>query len=253
MANPLAYRIGSFQKPHLPFKRVAQLGIPQVELVWNDQTSVDEVGDLLVPLGMQVASLHVPSPLDDDGLPDKMAGWAECAMELGAHHLFVSIHAGEMARDEAYGRIRKLGDAVAKAEVYLAMETHPDLCQNAANMLETMAAVAHPWVGVNYDTANVYYYNEGVDTVAELTKAVAQVRGVHLKDTHGGFHDGSFPVFGEGVVDFAGVERVLREGGYKGPLVMELEGGAFDAAKPDDLAAKVERCVHHLRATKLAR
>jgi len=127
------------------------------------------------------------------------------------------------------------------------METHPDLCQNAANMLETMEAVDHPWVGVNYDTANVYYYNEGIDTVAELTKAAGHVRGVHLKDTHGGFHDGNFPVFGEGVVDFAAIDRVLRDSPYKGPLVMELEGGIFDAGQPEELAAKVGACVAHLR------
>ena len=251
MAYPLAYRIGSFQKPSLPFERVARLGIPQVEMVWNDESVVDEVGDALVPLGMQVASLHVPSDLTDDGLPDKVGRQAEQAMELGAHHLFVSIHAGDMDRDEAYGRIRKLGDAVAPHEIYLAMETHPDLCQNAANMLETMGAVDHPWVGVNYDTANVYYYNEGIDTVAELTQAGEYVRGVHLKETHGGFHDGNFPVFGEGIVDFAAIDRVLNDSSYKGPLVMELEGGVFDAGQPDDLAAKVEACVAHLRQVRV--
>jgi len=252
MANPLAYRIGSFQQPHLPFQRVADLGIAQLEMVWNDESVVDQVGDALVPLAMQVASLHVPSDLEDDGLADKVGRQAEQAMELGAHHLFVSIHAGDMDRGEAYDRIRKLGDAVAGSEVYLAMETHPDLCQNAANMLETMAAVDHPWVGVNYDTANVYYYNEDIDTIAELTKAGDHVRGVHLKDTHGGFHDGNFPVFGEGIVDFAAVQRVLDDSSYKGPLVMELEGGVFDASQPDDLATKVEACVAHLRKVGVA-
>jgi len=251
MPNPLAYRIGSFQKPHLPFKQVAEMGIEKVELVWNDETSVDEVGDVLAPLGLSVGSLHVPCPLADDGLPALMNRWGEQAMELGASYLFVSVQAGDMPRDEAYGRLHKVGDALSQHEVALAMETHPDLCQNAANMLETMQGIDHPWVGVNYDTANVYYYNEGVDTIEELKQAVSHVRGVHIKDTFGGFHDGNFPVLGEGIVDFAAVKRVLQDGGYKGPLAMELEGGVFDSSKPDDLADKVKRCVSHLREMRV--
>ena len=251
MPNPLAYRIGSFQKPHLPFDQVAQMGIEKVELVWNDETNVDEVGDILVPLGLGVASLSVGCPLADDGLPELMDRWGEQAMELGATYLFVSVKAGDMPKEEAYERLRKAGDAVGKHEVSLAMETHPDLCQNAANMLETMQGVDHPWIGINYDTANVYYYNEGVDTIQELKQAVSHVRGVHIKDTFGGFHDMNFPILGEGIVDFAAIEGVLRDGGYKGPLVMELEGGTCDPSKPDDLADKVRRCVAHLREAKV--
>ena len=88
-------------------------------------------------------------------------------------------------------------------------------------------------------------------TAEELKQAVSHVRGVHIKDTFGGFHDGNFPVLGEGIVDFAAVKRVLQDGGYKGPLVMELEGGVFDSSKPDDLADKVKRCVSHLREMRV--
>ena len=247
MARLLSYRTGSLQKPHLPFTRIAELGIQGLELVWNDETRVDAVKAAVEAAGLRVTSIHAPSPLDDDGLPELLGRHAEYAAELGASYLFVSVHAGEMPRQEAYDRLRRAGDAVGRHEVYLAMETHPDLCQNANNMLETMAGVGHPWIGVNYDTANVYYYNEKVDTVEEVKKAVGQVRGVHLKDTMGGFHDGNFPVFGEGIVDFAAVAAVLDGAGYTGPYCMELEGGAFDAGKPDELADKVARCVAHLR------
>ena len=156
-----------------------------------------------------------------------------------------------MSKQEAYDRLHRLGDAVGEHRVYLAMETHPDLCQNAANMLETMAGVGHPWVGINYDTANIYYYNENVDTVEEVRKAAEYVRSVHLKDTFGGFRDGNFPVFGEGIVDFAGVAEVLGRVGFMGPYTMELEGKQFDAGKPEELAEKVAACVAHLKQVGL--
>ena len=223
------------------------MGIQGLELVWTEETTVDQVAAALAPHGLRLTSLHAQCPLEDDALPAVLGQRAAQAADLGATYLFVSAHAGEMSKQEAYERLRRLGDAVAPHQVYLAMETHPDLCQNAANMLETMAGVDHPWVGINYDTANVLYYNEGVDTVGELERVTDHVRGVHFKDTCGKFKDGNFPVFGEGVVDFAAVDQVLTSGGYTGPCAMELEGPTFNAQDRADLAAKVARCVDHLR------
>ena len=247
MSHLIAYRIGSLQNPHLPFAQVAEMGIQGLELVWTEETTVDQVAAALSPPGLRVTSLHAQCPLEDDALPAVLGQRAAQAADLGATYLFVSAHAGEMPKQEAYDRLRRLGDAVGTHQVYLAMETHPDLCQNAANMLETMAGVDHPWVGINYDTANVLYYTEGVDTVGELEQVTDYVRGVHFKDTFGKFKDGNFPVFGEGIVDFAAVDQVLTSGGYTGPCAMELEGPTFNAQDTADLAAKVARCVDHLR------
>jgi len=247
MGHLLSYRVGSLQKPHLPFARIAELGIQGLEMVWNEETTVDAVKVALDPVGLRVASIHAPAPMDNADLPALLGRHAKYAAELGAAYLFVSVQAGEMAKENAYALLRKVGDAVGEHEVYLAMETHPDLCQNADNMLETMAGIDHPWVGVNYDMANIYFYNKGVDTVEEAKKAAKHVRGVHLKDTMGGFEDWNFPVFGEGVVDFAAVAQVFDDIGYQGAYAMELEGGIFDSNQPDDLADKVSRCIAHLR------
>lgn len=254
MANLLAYRVGTVHHPHLPLAQLGGMGIQGLEVVWDEQTTVAAVKAAVEPAGLKVTSIHAPSPLDDDRLPEILGKHAEYAAALGAVYLFVSVHAGEkVTKQQAYDRLRRAGDAVGRHQIHLACETHPDLCQNGANMIETMTGIGHPWVGVNYDTANVYYYNEKVNTVEEAKKAARFVRGVHLKDTMGGFHDGNFPVFGEGIVDFAGVKQALDGAGYAGPYTMELEGGAFDGIKPDELAAKVGRCIAHLRQTGLAK
>ncbi len=247
MAHLLSYRCGSLQNPHLPLARIAEIGIQGLELVWNDETTVDGVKAAIDPHDLQVTSLHAPCPLDDDDLPALLGRHAECAAALGAAYLFVSTSSGDMPRQEAYARLRRAGDAVGAHQVYLAMETHLDLCHNAAAMLETMEGVNHPWVGVNFDTANLYYYNEAIDAVDQARKAGAHVRGMHLKDTFGGFREGNFPVLGEGIVNFAAVDQVLTAAGYQGAYCMELEGGTFDASKPDELADKVRRCAEHLR------
>lgn len=248
MKNLLAYRIGSIQKPSLPLEQVAEMGMEGVEVVWNAETTAANVEAALKSSGLQMTSLCSACPLGDDDLPKRLEELAAQGEQLGAISMFVSAHAGDqMSKQEAYDRLRRLGDAVGKHRIYLSMETHPDLCQNATNMLETMAGVNHPWVGVNYDTANIYFYNENVDTVVELKKAAKSVRSVHLKDTYGGFRDGNFPVFGKGIVDFAAVAGVLSGVGFTGPYTMELEGREFDARKPKELAKKVAACVTHLR------
>ena len=252
MSNLLSYRAGTLEDPSLPWARIAETGVQGIEMVWSDGLTAPAASTALEPHGLRATSLSVPCPLEDDGLPERMAGQAAVAADLGADYLFASAGGGGMSLAEAGERLRRLGDAVGPHEVFLALETHPELCTNADRMEATMAAADHPWVGVNYDTANVYYYNHGIDTVDQLRRCVSHVRGVHLKETSGGYHDHDFPVFGEGVVDFARVYQVLGEAGYGSACCMELEGPVFDRRNPDDLAAKVSRCVDHLKSVGVA-
>jgi inosose dehydratase len=248
MSNTLSYRAGTLDSPSLPWARIADTGVQGIELNWSDGLTAAAVEAALEPHGLRVTSLSVPCPLEDEDLPARMGEQAAVAADLDAAYMFTSAKAEGMSLDEAGAHLRMLGDAVGAYEVFLALETHPELCTNAERMTQTMAATDHHWVGVNYDTANVYYYNEGIDTVDQLHHCVSYVRGVHLKDTGGGFHDFDFPVFGEGIVDFAAVYEVLGHAGYTGACCMELEGPAFQRDQPDDLADKVGRCVEHLRS-----
>jgi inosose dehydratase len=246
MANTLSYRAGSLSSPSLPWGQIARSGIEGIELNWSEGLTAESVETVLEPHGLWVTSLSVGCPLEDDDLPARIGEQAALAADLGAGYLFTSARGDNMPLDAIAARLRRVGDAAGAHQVYVALETHPELCTNAAKMAATMAAVGHPWVGINYDTANVYYYNEGIDTVDQLRRCVAHVRGVHLKDTNGGFHDHDFPVFGEGIVDFAAVHEVLKGAGYDGALCMELEGPTFKRDDPG-LADKVARCAAHLR------
>lgn len=252
MSNTLSYRAGALDSPSLPWARIAETGVQGIELNWSDGLTASAVEAALEPHGLRVTSLSVPCPLSDDELPARMGDYAAVAADLGAGYMFTSAKGEGMTTEEAGARLRMLGDAVGGYEVYLALETHPELCTNAERMGETMAATDHTWVGVNFDTANLHYYNHDIDTVDQLHHSISHVRGVHLKDTSGGYHDHDFPVFGEGIIDFAKVYGVLAHAGYTDACCMELEGPIFSRDEPDDLADKVTRCVQHLQSVGVA-
>ena len=251
MANILSYRIGSPWKPQLALDRVAAIGIPCVEVNLAPDEDAEEAKKLLADNGLRAATITAPCPLADDSLLDVFETYCAKAATLGCTGIFTSVKAGDMPLEQAYEHLRKIGDIGQKHGVKIGMETHPDLCENGDKAAASMQAVGHPWVGINYDTANVYYYNEGIDTVEEVTKEAQYVVSVHLKDTMGGFKDGRFPDFGQGVVDFAGVFAVLNGIGFTGPFTMELEGQMQKSDTQDEQEAHVRACVEHLRGLGL--
>jgi len=247
LANPLSHRIGYVEKPQLPLDRVAALGIRYVEIVLKlDQPAADILA-ALEPHGLEVMTAHSPVALAQDDLLEAFTAYNDLAAAVGARGHFVSFHAGEMPREEAYHRIRAVGDIAESKGLFVAMETHQDLTENGDKALEVFSALRHPAVGWNLDTANIYYYNENVDVVEEAKKAAPFIRSVHAKDTNGGFKDPSFPNVGEGIVDFAAVSAVLRTVNFMGPYTLELEGVAGAADSVEQMEANVAACAHHLR------
>ena len=116
--------------------------------------------------------------------------------------IFVSVHAGDTDRNAVYNRLRAIGENAEPAGIKVCLETHPDMAHNGEIALETMEAVNHPNICVNFDTGNVYYYNHNVTAVSEVQKVLPHVGAVHLKDTNGGYRTWHFPTLGEGVGRF---------------------------------------------------
>lgn len=146
-----------------------------------------------------------------------------CA-ELGAKICFFSAKGGDVELPVLYDRLHAIGDIAGGLGVTVSLETHPNLVTNGDVALQTMAGVNHPNIRVNFDTANVYYFNHGVTTVGELSKIVDYVASVHLKESTGEYKLFDFPALGKGLVDFPAVFKMLAERGFAGPYTMELEG-----------------------------
>jgi len=126
--------------------------------------------------------------------------------------------------EEAYRIFPKVLEYCEQFDFELALELHPPLYDNA----EVFWKVARDFPGfplkANFDTANVYYYNENPDGPAELEKVMERLAHMHIKDSYCKFHDFSFPAIGEGTVPFDKYFAVCEKHAFKGPASLEVEG-----------------------------
>ena len=241
MKNPIACRIG-WDK----LKLVADAGMKNVEVDVVARAELASAQAKLAELGLTATTVTVRmDPRTDEGIDGLSEAFA-MVRALGASLVFTSAHAGTTPKEEVYARLRKVGAMAAEQGVVVGMETHPDLAQNGENARETMEAINHPNIRINFDTANVHYYNHDVDSVAELRKIVPYVSSVHLKETAGGYHSFEFPPLGQGIVNFPAAFKVLDDAGFAGPCTLELEG--LKDLDPDaGFARALKECLDYLK------
>lgn len=225
MANLIACRLASYGKfQDRGWSHLGQIGIRHVEIPAPLPDEIDAVKKRLSDHGLIASSLQGRCKIDRPDVADDMRTQLYACSELGTRLLFLSVKAGEVPHKDVWQRMREIGDLAAAEHVTIVMETHPDLVSNGDVGRATMRAIHHPNVRINFDTANVYYYNENITAVGELNKLIDYVAAVHLKDTNGGYKTWHFPALGAGIVDFPEIFRTLGARGFAGPYTMELEG-----------------------------
>jgi sugar phosphate isomerase/epimerase len=225
LTNPLAIRImnyGEYQDAawtHLP-----SLGMHHIFLAVPAADQAAAVEKRLTESGLKPLVLRGDTDLGRESSVDGLA--AQCAIceEMGVRYMFLSPKHTGVDKEVAYERLRRAGDAAKKHGVTIVLETHRDLGTNGDVHLETMKAINHPNVRVNFDTGNITFYNKGTDAVAELKKIIDYVATVELKDHNGQYETWNFPALGKGVVDFPAILKLLEEHGFQGPITMEVEG-----------------------------
>ncbi|MEP0841335.1 MAG: sugar phosphate isomerase/epimerase [Phycisphaerae bacterium] len=248
MKNLIACRVasyGDYQErawTHLP-----SLGVRFVEIPVPEPGELKALSAKLRDHGLAASSLQARCDVTAGDAVEVMRPQLEACRELGAKVCFLSAKAGSADRKEVYSRIQAIGEVADGLGVVVALETHPDLMTNGSQALETMKAINHPSVRVNFDTANVYFYNQGVTAVGELRKIVDFVAAVHLKETPGGYQEWNFPALGRGVVDFPQVFNLLNDRGFRGPFTLELEGTRGVTRTEAQQLQYVEESVAYLR------
>ena len=238
MKNILSSRTGSHDV-------LQKLGIKGVEIGPPAPENVAKVKAELNKYGLTCMSVSGGVDLvNEDGI-GKFDRLLNGAISMGAKIIFASAKASDdIPREVTYERLRRIGDKAAAHGITVALETHPILCHNGDEALKTVEGVNHDNIRINFDTANIYYYNENVDAVEELKKIVRYVASVHLKDTDGAPRSFAFPPLGDGIVDFPEIFRILNEAGFHGPFTFELE-----STKREEMAAALEKSVNYLRRT----
>jgi len=179
---------------------------------------------------------------------------ARCANELGAKIVFLSVKSGGMPVDDCYKKLRDIGDIAKANGVTVALETHPDMVTNGDEAVRTMTAVNHPNVRLNYDTSNLYYYNENIDGVAELKKFLPYTAAVHLKASIGKPKTWWFPgLHDEGdIINYPEIFKLCNAAGFYGPFTMEIEGIQGETLTKDVAVARVANSMNYLRSIGVA-
>lgn len=222
---PLAVRLLSYG-PYIEegWAHLESMGVRHVFLSVPTSEEKAEIRAKLQAHHLQPVVFRGNADLASPDFSDQIRPQLETCREFGVKYLFLSAKRGETPKEEAYRRLRAAGDIARENGVIIALETHPDLGTNGRVQVETMQAIRHPNIRVNFDTANITYYNRDTSAVAELKTSIGYVATVEFKDHTGAWETWDFPVLGKGVVDFPEIVRLLRQAAYEGPVTIEFEG-----------------------------
>ena len=223
--SPLAVRITSYGKfQDAAWEHLPGIGVHHLFLPVPKPEDVDGMMQKLEKHGLKALVIRGDTDWSKDSCVEQLAGQLAVCEKMGVHYMFLSVKCNGAPKEAVYGRLRRAGDEAKKHGVTLTFETHPELGTNGDVQLETMAAVNHPNVRVNFDTGNISYYNKGGDAVAELRKVVKLVGTMELKDHNLEPESWNFQVLGRGKVNFPVILDMLRKNRFTGPVTIEFEG-----------------------------
>jgi sugar phosphate isomerase/epimerase len=154
---------------------------------------------------------------------------APLARQLGLK--LVTFHAGFVPHDELdpnytkmLNRLRTVADIFAAEGIQLGLETGQE---TAPVLLNLLAAIERPNLGVNFDPANMILYDKG-NPIEALRTLGPWIRQVHIKDAVRTKIPGTWgqevPA-GTGQVDWRAFFQTLKGSGFKGNIVIEREAG----------------------------
>ncbi len=238
----------------LSYEHIIEVGIEYVELPipW-EKAHRNETLKLLEDVGLKISSFYLPFNIKNKKLKDYFNDACLIAKEMGVKIFILSVNSKKQVLSKVYSLMKEIGDIAKEHDITLCMEGHPDLITNGNIGRETMKNINHPNIRVNWDTGNIYYYNEKIDDrptdgIKEMKKIAPWLGSVHLKDTNGKPNEWHFPALGEGIVDFKKVFKVANKAGIYGPFTMELEGIYGEKMEFEGYKKRVENSFAYLKS-----
>jgi L-ribulose-5-phosphate 3-epimerase len=250
-----------------PGSLVPELMLP-VSLHGNWRYSLPDLEALLDSHGLAVDSLDVFGFLGYPGSEEIIKRRVDFAGALGAEMIVLGMHHVALAADSAasaddqeavrqaiYQILREVADYAAERGVRLALEIHGGITANATEARRTLEEVGRDNLGINFDTANILYYNADLDSAggAEALRMLAdRVFHVHLKDIVRGATPAEhvLPRLGLGMVDFPRVFSILTAAGFQGVYSFEVEAfhGATEATSIEPYQADLLASIEYVRS-----
>jgi len=260
--NPLASsinpKIAADKEALTEFKKA---GIEIIELsgvhgVIHDDTAMADIKTNLEAVGVAVNSIHYPygpsfdiSNLDEDtrlGAIREIEYYLGRLKDLGGKYLVVHPSFEPVKDNERAARLEMCRKSVLELDelmkkypgMIIAMEDLPRTCLgNTANELNMLIEGTSPArIGICLDT-NHMLQESLVDFTAKTVKRIVTV---HIADFDEVDERHWYP--GQGVNDWAKWYEIMRQGGYKGPMLYELTWPIARGAKltPRQVAALIK-------------
>ena len=254
MSTIISCRTGVFGGVETALEYLPKAGIFHAEAPLPADNDYSGLAELAARNGVNIASVSAQLNVGSEEGLRTFRDVVDGLQSIRVPRAFVSAKTGEdQPRSAVIERLSQLAEYAYERNVTICMETHPPLGTNGAIARRTLEDVGHPGMRFNFDTANIYYYNEGTDTITELKKVSEYVGSVHLKDTDGGFKSPHFPPLGQGVVDFASVFEILTGEGFSGPYTLEVEGANVQGLDTQGRMQFLRDCMSFLRALEVVR
>lgn len=247
--RPLACRLASYGTfERAAWSHLRTLGIRHLFLNVPEPDRVEQTLAQLAAHSLKPLVMRGAVDLSEASSVDALAVQLATCKKMDVRYMFLSPKHGTAPKEVAYERLRKAGDAAKENDAIISLETHPDLGTNGAVHPETMKAIDHPNVRVNFDTGNITYYNRECEAADELKKIIDYVATVEVKDHNGEFETWVFPPLGKGIVDFKSVLGVLDASGYTGPVTLEFEGTKGVELDESQTKKAIEESIAYIRA-----
>ncbi|WP_169082431.1 sugar phosphate isomerase/epimerase family protein [Paenibacillus sp. PL91] len=191
---------------------------------WRDQKS--ELQAIVQENGLTFLSTEVASLKEERLLPA-----FEAAAEMGIPIVNVGP-GGKLGVEEdlqaSIEMLARMAERAASFGITLCVKAHVgNAIHNTPTTLRAMEAIASPAFGIDMDPSHIHRAGENAEKA--LPAVLSRVKHVHIRDCKGR-EQGPGPIAlqacGRGDIDLYGYCKAMVDGGYAGPVVVEVIGSA---------------------------
>jgi L-ribulose-5-phosphate 3-epimerase len=240
--------IRHIEVPALPMRLAAKFDLTTFAPESMDERDLAMLKERFEKMGFTPVTVAAFCDLLDASQTEALRRRIDFAESLGARYVITDATGeGREERRKVINALRWMGDYAGEREIRIALETHEGPTRNGKMAREFLAEVNHPQVGLNYDTGNIYYYNDDLDPAKDIKEIGDKVVHVHLKDTLGGKGEWRFCALGDGRVKFPAIIETLKSAGFNGPYGLEIEGEEGEDLNREQTLQRVIKSLDYLR------
>lgn len=194
---------------------------------WKEQK--DELQSIVRDDGLEFLSMEFGAVHDEQRLYEAFAAGAEIGIPI------VNIGPGGKMDDEAelqrtIANIAKWSEKAESMGVTLCVKAHVNQAvYNTPTTLKMMEGVSSPAFGVDMDPSHIHRAGENAEEA--LAAVIQRVRHIHIRDCKGR-ETGPGPIelqaCGRGNIDLYAYCKAMVEGGYDGPVCLEVIGSGAE-------------------------